>query len=182
MRYGLQNKKIFVLPESKNYLGHPQPFQSSMVPDPSVFGHNYNILTHHSRFNHAAMKSLMPNRTLFITILRNPVDLFESAFHYYPLSKFFNFTLEQLDDLRFQFPIKITKERYSGKLGINQMMFDMGLDMKQTNDPFTVTNYIRKLEKQFDLVMIADRMSESLILLKHLLCWQTNDVIVFKVN
>jgi len=182
LRYGSINRKIFVLPKSESNFRYPKPFNSSLVPNPNVFGHEYNILTHHTRFNYTSIKSLMPNNTKFITILRNPVDQFESEFHFFNLNKFFHFTLEQLNDPFFQLPEKLFKQRRSRKFGQNQMMFDLGLEMNQMNDTEIVNNYIKRLDRQFDLVMIKERMSESLILLKHLLCWQTEDVVVFKVS
>ena len=74
------NNKVFVLLSEGNYLGHPTPFYKILVPDSKLSNHEYNILTHHSRINYQAMRSIMPNDTLFITIVRNPVDLYESIF------------------------------------------------------------------------------------------------------
>ena len=41
---------------------------------------------------------------------------------------------------------------------------------------------IETIDDLFDLVLITDRLDESLILLKHLLCWKTEDLITLKVN
>ncbi|XP_042890926.1 galactosylceramide sulfotransferase-like isoform X2 [Penaeus japonicus] len=38
------------------------------------------------------------------------------------------------------------------------------------------------LNEIFDLVMIAERYDESLVLLKHLMCWDTEDIAYVKVN
>ena len=38
------------------------------------------------------------------------------------------------------------------------------------------------LEKKFDLVMISAFMQESLILLKHALCWSTENVVALRHN
>lgn len=182
MRFGYINDKVFVLPSKLNYLGHPKLFQSDLVPKPDDFGHEYNILTHHSRLNYSAMKSLMPNDTLFITIVRDPIHLFESMFHYYKLTKFWNTTFDVFSNEDYKIPIKVLSERFIGKIGINQMTFDLGLDQNDISDPDLVINHIQKLDNLFDLVMVAERMEESLILLKHLLCWEMDDIVVFKVN
>lgn len=41
---------------------------------------------------------------------------------------------------------------------------------------------VERADRQFGLVMLAERMEESLVLLSHFLCWDLNDVIVLKVN
>jgi hypothetical protein len=181
MRNGFINNKVFVLPAKANYLGHPLPFNRSIVPNPKIFKHEYNILTHHSRLDYSAMSSLMPNGTLFITIVRDPVELFESMFHYYRLDKLWNITFDIFSDESIKIPDKIYTQRYLGKIGINQMMFDLGMNVSDFTKPFTVKEYIDKLDSIFDLVMLSEKMDESLVLLKHLLCWTTDDVIAFKV-
>ncbi|XP_063853419.1 galactosylceramide sulfotransferase-like isoform X1 [Scylla paramamosain] len=70
--------------------------------------------------------------------------------------------------------------RYGGKLGKNQMLFDLGYPAD-----LTVTELRRALDevdRRFDLVLIAERMDESLILLRHFLCWSLYDVVVFTKN
>ncbi|KAL3199157.1 hypothetical protein MRX96_014121 [Rhipicephalus microplus] len=45
-----------------------------------------------------------------------------------------------------------------------------------------VRDFIERLDTVFDLVMVAERMNESLVLLRHLLCWELDDIITFKLN
>ncbi|CAG2170028.1 unnamed protein product, partial [Oppiella nova] len=180
MRNGFTHNKVFVLPAKANYLGHPMPFTRDLVPDPKQFAHEYNILTHHSRLNYQSMRSLMPNGTLFITIVRDPVDLFESMFHYYRLDKFWNITFDVFANQSVRIPDKLRTNRYIGKIGINQMMFDLGMNITDFTKPYTLKKYIDSLDSIFDLVMVSERMDESLVLLKHLLCWSTDDIIAFK--
>ncbi|XP_054169274.1 galactose-3-O-sulfotransferase 4-like [Oppia nitens] len=182
MRNGFINNKVFVLPAKANYLGHPLPFSRSLVPDPKHFNHPYNILTHHSRLNYEEMRSLMPNGTLFITIVRDPVDLFESMFHYYRLDKYWNISFDIFNNHSIKIPNKLHTNRYLGKIGINQMMFDLGMNVIDFTKPFTIKKYIDKLDTIFDLVMVSERMDQSLVLLKNLLCWSTDDIIAFKLN
>nr|XP_027204012.1 galactose-3-O-sulfotransferase 4-like [Dermatophagoides pteronyssinus] len=182
MRYGYFNKKIFVLPKDGNYLGHPQLFSRSLVPDPKLFHSNYNILTHHSRLNYQEMKMLMPNNTIFITIIRKPVDLFESMFHYYKLNRFWSISFNRFNRPNLSIPKRIRQNRFVGKIGINQIMFDMGMSAKDFQNDDKIEKFIQYLDSIFSLVMVAERMEESLILLKNLLCWNFDDVVVFKVN
>jgi galactosylceramide sulfotransferase/galactose-3-O-sulfotransferase 3 len=73
-------------------------------------------------------------------------------------------------------------KRFYGRIGRNQMSFDLGLDPYYFENLNIIKSFIKKLDKYFNLVMIAERMDESLILLRHLLCWSIDNVIVFKHN
>lgn len=68
------------------------------------------------------------------------------------------------------------------KLGMNQMAFDLGLEEQTFFNRSAVKDFVRGLDKTFDIVMIAERMLESLVLLRDLLCWNVDDVVVFKHN
>lgn len=184
LRYGVAHNKVFVLPPINNYLGHPVRFNRNLVPEPDGF--EYNILAHHSRLNYTEMRALMPPDTVFVTIIRDPVDLFESMFSYYKLENFYKMNLSELNTsivapTRNSMLEKLSK-RYNNKIGLNQMLFDLGLDEEDFLNYSNVINYIHVLDNMFDLVMVAERMEESLILLKKLLCWNYDDLVVFKVS
>lgn len=72
--------------------------------------------------------------------------------------------------------------RAKGRIGRNQMAFDLGVDVGQFDDEAEVRSAAVRLDDQFDLVMIAERMEESLVLLRHLLCWTVDDVVTFRQN
>lgn len=177
MRYGFFNDLLFVLPAKGNYLGHPSPFSRHLVP-PSF---NYSILTHHSRLQVAEMGGLIPGAT-FITIIRNPVALFESMFHYYKLAKTWKVDWQSLNNASFEVPDRLRSTRLARRIGLNQMSFDLGLEPAEFNNRTAVEQFIQRLDGVFSLVMVSERMEESLVLLKELLCWDTEDMVVFKVS
>ena len=47
-------------------------------------------------------------------------------------------------------------------------MFDLGLSFKYYQNFTAINKYIQFLDKEFDLVMIADYFDESLVLMKRL--------------
>ncbi|GFY62066.1 galactosylceramide sulfotransferase [Trichonephila inaurata madagascariensis] len=179
-RYGYRRGLTFVLPAKGSYIGHPEPFNWSMVPDVRRFGLRYNILTHHCRLNYDEMRRNLPDDVLFITIVRNPVELYESLFSFYSLHRFYK---ERFDTLgKHQKPPGFYEKRMGGKIGFNQMLFDLGMDDKAFSNSTSVMEYIYFLDSVFDLVMVRERMDESLVLLKELLCWDIDDVIIFHLN
>ncbi|XP_049517394.1 galactose-3-O-sulfotransferase 4 isoform X2 [Dermacentor silvarum] len=181
MRYGESHGLRFVLPKTKNYLGHPRLFNRSMAPGRPPF----DMLVHHARFHEAEMRAVLRRRPHFVTIVREPATLFESLYSYYGLKRKTNMSLRQfataaLVDRSVMGLLARTRTR--SKLGFNQMSFDLGLEPAQFGNTSAVRRFIKELDATFDLVMVAERMNESLVLLKDLFCWDTDDVVVFKLN
>lgn len=219
-------------------------FNRRLILDPEVLRVRYNltysILAHHTRFSYKEVKSVMPEDTVYVTVVRDPVRLFESLFVFYDLGKKLlnrdNVTLEEFlivmtsstskENLNSEesnqvmnnqnrtskssrtglsspsttswslthlisnlmvgaqltkSPVDINRRAF-GKFGRNQMSFDLGFNSKYFDEPIYAANFARNMDTVFDLVLIAERMDESLILLKELLCWSLDDVIAFKHN
>lgn len=193
-RYGDKHNLSFVLPRDKsNYLGHPVPFHRSFVFQVGdVSFRTFNILAIHTRFDYQEIKAVMPQNTPFVTILRDPVYLFESLYVYCGLDQngmdlqtFATNAAATLTADRFPghyIPFDFNRRFQDGKIGTNQMCFDLGLEVKYFNNETLVKQFIAYIDSIFSLVMITERMDESLILMKDLLCWSIDDVIVFKHN
>ena len=62
------------------------------------------------------------------------------------------------------------------------MTFDLGYDPAIVAEPRLVTAMLRDVEQTFDLVMIMELMDESLVLLRRLMCWATDDVAFLPKN
>lgn len=182
MRFGDRHNLTFVLPQDGNYIGHPMPFSSHLLPAVVTPTPAYNILAHHTRLDHMEIIKIMPSDTIFVTIVRDPAKIFESSFIYYGLDKFFGGNLHKFLHLAPQMNSTMLSRRYRGKFGVNQMMFDLGADESIFHDEHLVRQYVEQLDSWFHLVLVAERMDESLILFKHLMCWDINDVVVFKMN
>lgn len=180
MRYGDDNGLNFVLPYSANNLGHPEPFDPKMALPLSKTTDSYNIFCHHVRFNQMNIESVMPKGTIFITMLRDPVALFESLYSYYDLGSHYQMTLEELVKMpRWWLQ---TCDRYHDSYGTNQIAFDFGLEEVDLSDLPKIKLLINSLQNRFDLVMIAEHFHESLILMKHLLHLDDKDVVYFQHN
>ncbi|KAF0307386.1 Galactose-3-O-sulfotransferase 3 [Amphibalanus amphitrite] len=63
------------------------------------------------------------------------------------------------------------------RIGPNQMAFDLGYDPAMAAEPRLVEAMLREVDQLFDLVMIMELMDESLVLLRRLMCWSTDDVV-----
>ena len=183
-RYGDMRNLSFVL--GPGHLNWPHRFRiSSALP----IYRQPNILCSHTRFNKKPMNWLFPPETSkYVTILRNPVDTFESAFNYYHLGNNFGLGTDPVVSLE-KFLERPSSYYYtSGKFVVksfflrNPMMFDLGFSLRCFQNYTAVTDYINFLNKEFDLIMIMDYFDESLVLLKRLLGWDIDDILYVKVN
>nr|XP_039262191.1 galactose-3-O-sulfotransferase 4-like [Styela clava] len=165
--------------------------QGNIIPD---------VVSGHFRFNKEELKALLNPDAKYITILRNPIQAFESSFHYYYLT--------QLKKRHLQHPIacagepyiQIMKKKdasYSEYLRVvnssnlesfawyfrtrNYQSFDLGLDSSNMDEKY-ILEQARQLDDTFDLVLIIEHFMESLILLKNLLCMTWEDIIPLHSN
>ena len=133
------------------------------------------------------MDLIMEANTKYITILRNPVDHFESTFNYMEFYRYFGLP-RGMDSLE-KFLTKpheylATKGTLSGSLNLvrNGMLFDLGLHTSYHDNETAIGNTIQKIDDDFALVLLTDYYDESLVLLKRELCWDLDDIVYVKLN
>lgn len=171
---------------------------------------NYSILTHHTRIKEwKQVEKIMPKDTIRITILRDPVSAFKSFFDYYRYGdrwsgvkkgtsfKKFLRIIDDSEGYTKTFPQygNITYETYgrrmkkfdknrrvSGGMGRNSMSHDLGFQIQNFESNKSIHEFIRMIDEKYKLVMILERMDESLILLRYLLCWSLDDIVSFHHN
>ena len=109
----------------------------------------------------------------FVTLLRDPVDCFESNFIFMrpgwkagDLDAFVSSGRAAPDDVR-------PRNAYIGR---NQLLWDLGMDGEDTLDRDKVEEFVAAAEEEFDLVLIAEEFEESVVLMQDMLCWPDEDV------
>nr|XP_046185660.1 galactose-3-O-sulfotransferase 3-like [Oncorhynchus gorbuscha] len=145
-----------------------------------------NVVTSHMRFNRAEMQRLMPNDTIYVTILREPGSMFESLFSYYnqycqSFKRVPNGSLEAFLDEPWRYYRPDEKDSMYAR---NTLTFDLGGDKDHPAADATAyaRAFVAETERVFSLVMIAEYFDESLVLLRHLLSWDLEDVLYVKLN
>lgn len=183
-RYGDSRNLTFVLGQD-TLIGWPRRFQVSFsLPLERPRPH---FLCSHTRYNQKPMNYLFPKPTAkYVTILRSPVDQYESVFNYMGLGDIYGFGRDPRSALETFLSTGIELKDFfktaSTRLARNPMSFDLGLAYKFHQNVTAINNYIAFLDKEFDLVMITDYFDESVVLLKRLLCWELDDILYFKSN
>jgi len=191
MRYGMYSKWNFVMYSSGSHLGPPQnqytlnqPFSSSWVQNvpwnAMTEEQGYNIFAMHTKWNQKEVEKVLGDGSKYVTILRDPIDAFESLYNYVHFEKTFKMDLEQFvtEFVGARRPI----QRVNGYLGRNQQLWDLGLDKKDINNHEAVKQKIKQIDEDFDLVMIAEDFDSSLVLLSDVLCWPLVNMTSLKLN
>lgn len=77
---------------------------------------------------------------------------------------------------------KVARWRMGKVFGIHQMFFDFGYSTAEDLTPERMNHILEALNSTFDLVMVAERYDESLVLLKDMMCWTADDVAYLSIN
>lgn len=177
-RFGVCNNLVFALPRRQNYVNRLAPLNTSVFLPPPP-GRNYDLLCNHAVYNRTVFRSLFSNSTMYLGIVREPFHQFISAFRYYGVFK----RVGGVQPVR-QF--LLNPDRYKFPKGLNfvqnRMIFDLGLDSKYFSDDDKVSEHIKMIAQDFDVILILEYFEESLVLLRRRFCWTVKDILSLPLN
>ena len=134
------------------------------------------------------MSQLGPTAVAF-TVLRDPFSIFESYYSYRNLEKELGVDLKgfiqllrQSDPMNWNASSVLSAHQITRAVYEFGLAFNLGMPYASLQDDKAIDNHIIKIEKEMDLVMISERMEESLILFRYLMCWQPEDIVAFNQN
>lgn len=182
-RFGHVRNLVFALPRSTNYLG----FGETVTPNallPAPKGQSYDLLINHVVYNRYAFRQIMPKETVYVTIIRHPLEQFVSAVEYLKGKLGYLKKLPQNNSASefLRNPSYYETKDYKWSFTNNRMSFDLGLDHTMYHDDIKVKQFIRDIDEDFKLVMITEYMDKSLLLLKKYLCWSYRDILYIPRN
>ena len=187
--YGFYRNLSFMLNKQNSRTGHIRYLhitQKGLLPPIGVdkgnydrYRHSYDMCSVHYRYNRTLFNFVMKKSTKYITILRNPVTQFESAFVYFGQArKTRGGTIEAKINNWMEKPNR--KSRFN-RLN-NHQIFDLGMPTKYFHNAMHVGKYIERLSGEFDLVLLMEYFDESLLLLRKLMCWSFEDILYLQQN
>lgn len=148
LRYGWSHNLTFAVPQTKTWMfSFKERFRAEFAHKYSWSPRNvFNLFIFHSIWNKYQVRKLVPNGPV-ITILRDPVDVFESGYVYMGLEKRYRMDINAFARSK----IKSNPRRKSAVFGKNQLLWDLGFDVGLMNRENRVRERVHELDKQFDL-------------------------------
>lgn len=183
MRFGHNENLDFLLPKKFNYIGNPEHFNTSMISEKySTEDGKFDMFVHHTRYSQE-IKSVMRPGTIYVTILREPTALFQSIFSFYHFDEKYNCNLSQFITNRLlNKSFENHNIRYTKKLGINQMSWDLGMVMDDFENTDMINKHITMVERDFDFVMIFEYLDASLVLFADFMQWPLERMAYLPLN
>lgn len=184
MRFGHTNNLDFLLPNENNYIGNPAHFNTSMAINKySTTDGQFDMFVHHTRYSQE-VKSIMRPGSTYITILREPTSLFQSIYSFYHFNKRYQNNLTEFINKSLLDKPWSAKHirRYSNKLGINQMSWDLGLTTNDFENIEMINKHIDMVDRDFDFIMIFEYIDASLVLFANLMQWPLENVAYLPLN
>ncbi|XP_051935076.1 galactose-3-O-sulfotransferase 4 isoform X2 [Hippocampus zosterae] len=181
-RFGEEHGLRFALPLGYQ-LGYPLPFSAHRVKGyrgPRVV--EFHIMGNHMRFNKAEVEKVMPADTFYFSIIRDPVALTESSFAYYkevaPAFRKAKGLGDFADDPGKYYDPRARNNHYARNL----LWFDFGMDHNANFSAVLARHGEAVVRQTFKLVLVSEFFDQSMILLRHALCWPLDAVVSFSLN
>lgn len=186
LRYGIERNLTFVVPNNKSWHRNIISINDTVIPGYNIIpppkGKHFDILCFHVVYNRTAFEKLMPNDTKYVGILREPYLQFDSTLRYFKPNEVFgngrnvstflkNPQLYENEDVTFSF----TNNRMAFEFGFPSHLF-------KNFNATEATNYLQKLDKEFDVVLVNEYMDESVVLLRRILNWNVRDILFLTLN
>ena len=146
---------------------------------------SYNIFLEHTVFNENELYKVLPRSTAKIASIRHPLAHTKSLFNEMGIGKKLNIS-DSEDPVRtyLENPAKsnwtrIIKRPYEIFLR-NVLSMEFGLTDRNFDNDQQINDFLKYINETFDLILISERMLESLVLLKRLMCLGIQDIIYLK--
>lgn len=136
------------------------------------------MLTNHMVFQYNELKKIMFPNFKLVTILRNPISRFRSAFYYEKFDK----QSHRNRSSSLEYFLENTPVNENNFLQRKHMLWNgLALDLNyQKKKNKSIEVFITEIGKVLDLVLITEYFDESLILLKNLMQWNFMDIVYQK--
>jgi len=172
---------MFLLPKHKHYFsGTIRIDQAELYEDYDNI--SFDMFASHGRWNGPLLKSLIPD-AFAVTILRRPNETFESLFSYTRLANKLHMNINQFAEALVNDKMAMIKAvEDQGGHSINDQLFDLGLEKDMMEDEDVMMQWIKKIDQEFDQVLLLEYFEEGLVLMAESLCWPLEHVTFAELN
>ena len=178
-----------------NMFDWPLEFRPNEANIRAENGEKFDMLVNHIIFNKTSIAPLMKPDAQYVTIVREPLAHLRSSFQYFDLNnderlgkgvEAMNHYLsnpskydKSPDWLESVIPLA---DNRVNSLTRNLQSADLGLSYWDFEKKRVVQKFIDETIANFHFIMILERLEESLILLRRLMCWRMQDVMFIRKN
>ena len=118
------------------------------------------------------------HKPFYFSSLRDPVSLLISSWDYYGITRKLGLNLEKFAMRK----VKPNRLRIFDIFLKNGLLYDFGINPSDFGNETKIRSKIMELDKTFDLMLFVENFSESMVLLKHSICWNYEDLASLKLN
>lgn len=182
-RFGTSRKLKFVRPKWLNIIS-----SQDTISDNSI--HNgaskpFDIMTSHVIYNREAFQKYVHNDSVYIGILREPYFQFKSSMNY--MAPKYVYNISNVDPIQqyLNNPLKYEPAKSPRASWINnRQATEFGTPDKIIIDrnATAMDEYVKKLDKEFQLVIIAEYFDESIVLMRRMLNWKLSDILYRRLH
>lgn len=146
-------------------------------------GKHYEMLCCHVLYNRTAFRKVLPEDTIYIGMVREPVSRFQSHIKFihpgyimripgdHPISTYAANPLKYEDKSP---PKSWTNNRMALEYGFPEELFP---GKSRNHSKADIDAYLRKIDKEFSFIIINERYIESIVYVRRLLSWKIKDII-----
>lgn len=128
------------------------------------------------------VEKVMPANTFYFSILRDPVTLAESSYAYYknvaPAFRRSKGLGDFADNPNKYYDPRLRNNHYARNL----LWFDFGLDHNANYSLALAKRGEAAVRRNFKLILLSEYFDQSMVLLRHALCWPLDAVVSFNLN
>lgn len=182
-RFGTARKLKFLRPKWLNIVS-----SSDTISDKALLNGQYkpfDIMTSHVIYNRAAFEKYLHNDSVYIGILREPYIQFKSSMNY--MAPKYVYNISNVDPIQqyLRNPLKYeqaSSPRFSWINNRQATEFGTPDYIIMNKNISAMNDYVKKLDKEFHLVIIAEYFDESVVLMRRMLNWKLSDILYRRLH
>ncbi|OWF42716.1 galactose-3-O-sulfotransferase 2-like [Mizuhopecten yessoensis] len=187
-RYGYENNLVFAQPRGKGGDG-PSLTPRYFFPPPN--NKIYDIACAHAGYNREEFSTVLPNDTVYIGVVREPYSHFRSFIRYFRPKNVLNIpgnhpVLDYLSHsehhIKYHGSIHIRTKKIDHEFNMMAIEFGFPGELFLNMDRKGLQMYLRKLDKEMDIMLVVEHFDESIVLMRRLLNWDLRYMLYGKIH
>lgn len=193
LRFGNSRKLNFVLPHTKGESGwlnvisyNKSITETNVLLPPS--GSHFDLLCCHVLYNRNAFEAVLPQDTVYIGIVREPISRFQSAVKWFSPGYILRLPGQHPLSTYSENPLKYDHNDPKQSQTNNRMAveFDFPMEVfpgKSLNgSKEEIDKYLKKVDEEFRFIIISEFFEESVVYMRRLLKWSLRDILYTEKN